>query len=686
MPSTDPSLIAGLDPAALFGLSADEPSAAGLWQPPTVEEAAKLFPTWKMLGLLGRGGMGAVYHVHQPDLDREVAVKLLPIEASRDERQVERFRREARTLAKLKHPGIVALHEAGTTPAGHFFFVMEYINGHPLSELIAKGKVDVPRAIDIVREVCDALAYAHAQGIVHRDIKPSNILIDQDGHARVADFGLARWDKPDASGALELSQTGMFMGTPAYTAPEQARDAAHADHRADLYSLGVLLYEMLTGELPRGVFQPPSRKAGTDARLDNVVQRALQERPEDRYQAASELKNDVTGVRPASENIPSSAKRSPWAAMGVAALVLIAVLLFGGWLIIRNVFETLDPRSTKASLSTSGTSSRVVKSRVPESPPIIISPTPRPTENQSSTVAPANVTPTVKLTPPINPTPSAESAKPSPPPASPNATAKVWSINPLPPALSPPAAVMKLAWKDCVLSQDGGAVLVDDQSVFAWHRSLDGVHRVKVPGELVSLGCNRDSVAMLDRTGQVWTMQFNSTSSPVVHRTQVASIVSSAGASVALVTKDDQAWLSSLQMSTPDTALPFQAGMRLAIATVGKVFGLDANGVLLGLAAGSQQFTRQSGHTNLRKLAAWSPGVLLITADERVEGFDLKEPVPSLQGITEIITGDGFAVARDWKNKLTIWGSAVPDSPQRMSMPPGTKHLTASPLGLIAAW
>ena len=153
-------LISGLDPAALLGLGTDEASSTD-WEPPSPAEVAKLFPQWQMKGMLGRGGMGVVYHLHQPDLDRDVAIKLLPIEASRDERQVERFRREARTLAKLRHPGIVALHESGITPAGHFYFVMEHVDGYPLSDLITAGKLDVPRAIEVVRQVCDALAYAH---------------------------------------------------------------------------------------------------------------------------------------------------------------------------------------------------------------------------------------------------------------------------------------------------------------------------------------------------------------------------------------------------------------------------------------------------------------------------------------------------------------------------------------------
>lgn len=689
-----PSLIAGLDPAALFGLSADDESVAGTWQPPTLEEAAKLFPSWQVLGLLGRGGMGAVYHVRQPDLDREVAVKLLPIEASRDERQVERFRREARTLAKLKHPGIVALHEAGMTPAGHFFFVMEYIDGHPLSDLIAQGKMDVPRAIDIVRQVCDALAYAHGQGVVHRDIKPSNILIDALGQAKVADFGLAHWDKAETEGALSLSRTGMFMGTPAYTAPEQARDATKVDHRADIYSLGVLLYELLTGELPRGVFQPPSRKAGTDAHLDNVVQRALQERPEDRYQAASELKQDVTAVgASAATSSQSSPRRFPWAAVLIIVMVLGAGVMIGSWLIIRSTFDSLDSAARPAATRVTDAVPSTKVAPPPKAPANAITRSPAPIISPSAAPLTGNEKQVTQTTQPVVASPASMSARPSTVPvvvpvaATSKSTAKVWSINPLSPKLSPPDEVMKLAWKDCVLLNQGGAVLLEDgQTLYTWHESDAGVSRSKVPTKFVSLHCNSDYVGVLDASNQLWSKPLREISSPSVHLTEVLAVTSSTGSLVGIVKTNKECWLSPLRTGEPNKSFPYQEGMKLAITSDNSVFALNSSGVLTKLIAADQKFVRQSEHTNLRNLFSWGQGVLVITADERVEGFDVPEKVPDLQGITEIVTGEGFAIARDWKGRLTIWGSNVPDSPQRLRMPEGTTHLTASPLGLIAVW
>jgi hypothetical protein len=265
-------------------------------------------------------------------------------------------------------------------------------------------------------------------------------------------------------------------------------------------------------------------------------------------------------------------------------------------------------------------------------------------------------------------------------------TAKVWSINPLSPALSPPDEVMKQGWKDCVLLKDGGAVLLDDgQTVYTWQGSSKGVHRIKDPAGFVSLRCNDESVALLDGSGRLSVMRIGGTESPAVIRSKVVSATSSTGAMIAVVT-DDASWLSTLRLSDPFRPLPFQPGMKLAVTADGLVFGLNDKGELVRYEPESQKFIRQSRHTNLRNLAVWGKGVVLITTDERVDGFDLEEAVPSLEGITEIITGDDFAIARDSKDKLTIWGKNVPDSPQRMSMPEGTAHLTASPLGLIAAW
>jgi serine/threonine protein kinase len=312
----------GLDPRALFkrGMTAGGSSD---WTPPGVEELAALFPGYQIEALLGRGGMGAVYRARQPSLDRLVAIKVLPLEISADEEVAARFRREARALARLQHPNIIAVHDFGTTTEGHLFFVMEYVDGTDLAQLLRGGRLDVAQALDVVRQTCEALQYAHAQGIVHRDIKPANVLVDRNGCVKVGDFGLAKL--AGTNDLRDQTRPDTTFGTPDYTAPEQWR--GHADHRADIYSLGVMFYEMLTGEVPHGVFDPPSKKAPVDARLDPVVLRAMQEEPERRYQQAIELRAEVERVgSPHSWSGIATLRRGQlWALAGVVIAAIGAV-------------------------------------------------------------------------------------------------------------------------------------------------------------------------------------------------------------------------------------------------------------------------------------------------------------------------------------------------------------------------
>ncbi len=258
---------------------------------PPVEELAPLFPQLEILGLIGQGGMGAVYKARQPSLDRLVAVKVLPREAAQDPAFAERFGREARALARLGHPNIVAVHDVGK--AGEFYyFVMEYVDGVNLRQLLREGMLTPEQALRIVPQICDALQYAHEEGVVHRDIKPENILLDRKGRVKIADFGLAKLLGRD-TGSFTLTGSRQVMGTLYYMAPEQVERPAEVDHRADIYSLGVVFYEMLTGQLPVGHFPMPSEKAGTDAYLDEVVLHALEREPAQRYQHASDVKTDV---------------------------------------------------------------------------------------------------------------------------------------------------------------------------------------------------------------------------------------------------------------------------------------------------------------------------------------------------------------------------------------------------------
>jgi predicted Ser/Thr protein kinase len=251
--------------------------------------------------MIGQGGMGAVYRARQPSLDRFVALKILATESSHDPEFAERFAREARVLARLNHPHIVNVYDSGRA-GPYYYFLMEFVEGVNLRSLLRSGDLSPTQALAIVPQICDALQYAHEEGVVHRDIKPENILLDQRGRVKVADFGLAKLVSP---GQLDHSLTGthQVMGTPRYMAPEQLEGTHHVDHRADIYSLGVVFYELLTGELPLGRFAPPSQRARVDARLDEVVLRTLEKEPIRRYQHASDVKTELeslgVGVAPA---------------------------------------------------------------------------------------------------------------------------------------------------------------------------------------------------------------------------------------------------------------------------------------------------------------------------------------------------------------------------------------------------
>ncbi len=267
-----------------------QPAAADR-PPPTPEEIAAYFPDLEILELVGRGGMGVVYKALQKRLDRLVALKILAPKIGQDPAFSERFAREARAMAMLSHPHVVAVHDFGQTD-GLYYFLMEFVDGVNLRRLLDTGKLASEEALAIVPQICEALQYAHDHGVVHRDIKPENVLLDKEGRVKIADFGIAKLVGKEAKD-LRLTGAGQIIGTPQYMAPEQIEHPLQVDHRADIYSLGVVFYQMLTGELPIGRFAPPSKKVQVDVRLDEVVLRALEKEPERRYQQASEIKTHI---------------------------------------------------------------------------------------------------------------------------------------------------------------------------------------------------------------------------------------------------------------------------------------------------------------------------------------------------------------------------------------------------------
>jgi serine/threonine protein kinase len=352
------------------------PQGKHAFTPPTPAELAPRFPQFEILAFVGQGGMGAVYKARQRQLDRVVALKILPPCIGVGQAFAERFAREAKAMARLNHPGIVTIYDFGCVksanvpPAGNapdlpagsgasealvgsqpdplYYFIMEFVDGVSLRRLMQSGRVSPREALAIVPQICDALQYAHDQGIVHRDIKPENILLDRQGRVKLADFGLARLmgaealiptQQPDGHGASVTAQgvtsasanltEGKVMGTPQYMAPEQVAHPGEVDHRADIYALGVVFYQMLTGDLPGRRIEPPSRKVRLDVRLDDVVLRALEKEPERRYQQVSEVKTAVDAIAETStgtdQRAPTPAARARERSSSKRALVFGSV-------------------------------------------------------------------------------------------------------------------------------------------------------------------------------------------------------------------------------------------------------------------------------------------------------------------------------------------------------------------------
>ena len=262
------------------------------FETPSIEELAAEFPRLEVLEIAGMGGMGVVYKARQKELDRIVALKILPAEMASDPSFAARFSQEARALAMLNHTNVVQVYETGQN-VKYLYFVMEFVDGINLRQAIREGNLKPEEALSIVPQICEALQFAHNNGIVHRDIKPENILIDKHGVVKVADFGLAKLVDTD----LNLTATQQVMGTLHYMAPEQVRQTSDVDHRADLYSLGVVFYEMLTGQLPLGKFALPSDATAVHSSVDSVVLRTLENEPDLRYQTASEIQTDIASVK-----------------------------------------------------------------------------------------------------------------------------------------------------------------------------------------------------------------------------------------------------------------------------------------------------------------------------------------------------------------------------------------------------
>jgi predicted Ser/Thr protein kinase len=284
---------------------------------PQFTTPAPEIPGYEIVGELGRGGMGMVYKAYQTKLERLVALKILPQETSADSTFAERFTREARSLARLNHANIVAVYDFGQSGTLSYF-VMEYVDGVNLRQLMRSGPIAPRETLRIMSQICDALQYAHDEGIVHRDIKPENILRDKRGRVKIADFGIA---KLLARKTTDYTLTGPWhvIGTFNYMAPEQIENPLKLDHRADIYSLGVMFYEMLTGGLPMGRFALPSQKTAIDPRIDEIVLKALEKEPERRYQHVHELKSAIDAFLASAASAGGGSRESMITASGVSS-------------------------------------------------------------------------------------------------------------------------------------------------------------------------------------------------------------------------------------------------------------------------------------------------------------------------------------------------------------------------------
>jgi serine/threonine protein kinase len=328
---------------------------------PSPEELQALLPkdSYLIEGFLGQGGMGAVYRGIQISLDRPVAIKILPLSVGVEYDFADRFRREAQSMAAMNHPGIVSVYDFGTIGGRFLYFVMELVDGSDLHQVLKAGQMTPDLALWLMPQICDAVATAHELGIYHRDIKPANILLTRQWRVKVADFGLAKRATPNEHSLM--TQAGLGLGTPDYAAPEQFELNAPVDHRADIYALGVTLYQMLTGKLPRGAWQPPSAIIGTDARLDAIIVKAMSPEPELRYQTAREFAHAIISfqqtltwefqervaveqgtitppiAKPSNSNTaqPTTPAQKSKASL-VAGIVPVLVLLgIGGWLAMK---------------------------------------------------------------------------------------------------------------------------------------------------------------------------------------------------------------------------------------------------------------------------------------------------------------------------------------------------------------
>jgi serine/threonine-protein kinase len=249
--------------------------------------------SYVVTGKIGQGGIAEIFRAKQESLDRDVAIKILFARFSDDSEILRRFERESVVIARLNHPNIVHVIDKGKT-GNRYYFVMEYVDGTSLREVMDSQKIPVRAKLEMVAQVCKALDYAHKNGVIHRDIKPANILVDREGNPMVADFGIAQIVSP---GDADVTASDLVMGTLAYMSPEQKISSTNVDQTTDIYALGVIIYEILVGKKPLGRFKMPSElNSNIPPEYDVIVQKCLAQESKDRFQTAEELKIAILNV------------------------------------------------------------------------------------------------------------------------------------------------------------------------------------------------------------------------------------------------------------------------------------------------------------------------------------------------------------------------------------------------------
>ncbi|MGD2029580.1 MAG: serine/threonine-protein kinase [Desulfobacterales bacterium] len=322
---------------------------------------------YEIIKELGKGGMGLVYQAHDPQIDRQVALKVLRVDRVVNEEFVSRFFKEAKFIGRLSHPNIVTVYDVGRDH-GTIYIAMEYLQGKPLNEVIRSGRLRVETIIDIALQVANALGYAHNKGIVHRDIKPSNIILTDEGHVKLTDFGIARAEDQNAA---QQTQTGVILGTPFYMSPEQVM-GKRVDGRSDLFSLGVILYELIVCQKPfkgdhfTAIFRaitdhtpvaPLKIDASIPQSLSDLIMRTLSKNPDTRFQTGNEMEEALKTClqikrSPVLPERPARKKQKP---TGFFLIIgLMATVALGGAIYFFRGHNDIKGRSTLTEQSQKG--------------------------------------------------------------------------------------------------------------------------------------------------------------------------------------------------------------------------------------------------------------------------------------------------------------------------------------------